>query len=195
MKQAIFIIFTSIIFSTISDSQTKWISDKSHSMINFSVSHFMISEVTGQFKDFTATMESSNNDFSDAKIDVTIKAKSVDTGTERRDNHLRSTDFFNAEVDSIITFTSSQIEKTGENTYKIYGVLNMRGISKEVELDTKFMGLIRGNRGTIAAFKATTSIARKEWGIAWNRVNETGVLTVGEIVDLTINIEFSEVIS
>jgi len=178
---------------TLLSAQTKWKVDKSHTMINFTVPHMVISEVSGQFKEFDATMETSEEDFTDAKIHVKIKAKSIDTGTQGRDNHLRSTDFFNAEVDSIITFESSKMEKIGSDTYKIFGTLTMRGVTKDVVLETKYKGKINGKRGMITAFKATTAINRKDWGLSWNRNIETGGLVVGESVDLTILIEFVEI--
>lgn len=193
MKQAAKF-FLALFFVTASSfGQTKWKDDKSHTMINFTVSHMVISEVSGQFNEFEALLESSKEDFSDAKINVSIKAKSINTGTAGRDNHLRSAEFFNADIDSIITFTSTKLEKVENNTYKIYGSLTMRGITKEVVLDTEFKGKIKGGRGTVAAFKATTTIARKDWGLNWNRNIEAGGLLVGEHVDLTILAEFVEV--
>lgn len=192
MKRILNIIIIVIFSAAASFGQVKWKADRSHTMINFTVPHMVISEVSGQFKDFDASMETSKEDFSDAKINVQIKAKSIDTGTNFRDNHLRSADFFNADVDSIITFVSSRIERTGLDAYKIYGSLTMRGISKEVVLDTKFKGKVKGGRGMVAVFKATTSIERKNWGLGWNRTIEEGGLLVGETVDLSILIEFTE---
>ncbi|MFA5833688.1 MAG: YceI family protein [Bacteroidota bacterium] len=192
MKQVVTMTLAILFISTTAFTQTKWKVDKSHTMINFSVSHMVISEVTGQFNEFDATMEATKEDFTDAKINVTIKTKSINTGTNSRDNHLRSADFFNADVDSNITFTSAKIEKTSNDTYKIYGSLTMRGVTKDVVLDTKYKGKIKGGKGMVSAFKATTSIARKEWGLGWNRTIESGNLLVGENVDLTIFIEFAE---
>ena len=107
MNKAARIIFLLFMVAMMTVGQTKWNVDKSHTMINFSVSHMMISEVTGQFREFDATLESAKEDFTDAKISVVIKSRSIDTGTNGRDKHLRSADFFNAEVDSNITFISS----------------------------------------------------------------------------------------
>jgi polyisoprenoid-binding protein YceI len=186
--------FTLVAVFTMSSlfAQTNWKVDKSHTMINFSVSHMVISEVTGQFKEFDATLETPNEDFTAAKINVAIKSKSIDTGTPGRDNHLRSADFFNADVDSTISFISSKVEKTGNDTYKVFGTLTMRGVTKDVVLDTKYKGKIKGMRGMVSAFKATATINRKDWGLNWNRTIETGGLVVGENVDLTIVVEFIE---
>jgi polyisoprenoid-binding protein YceI len=171
-------------------AQNQWKLDRSHSSINFAVSHLVISEVTGTFREFDAQMESSQEDFTDAKISVTIKAKSIDTGNEGRDRHLRNQDFFNADVDSNITFNSTKIEKQQNGKYKIIGLLTMRGISKEVVLDATYKGNVMTRKGMVAAFKAVTSIQRSEWGLTWNRAIESGGVVVGENVDLTINVEF-----
>lgn len=192
MKIKMLLVVVVLISSYSVFGQTKWKLDKSHTMINFTVSHMVISEVTGQFREFEATMESSNEDFTDAKINVTIKAKSIDTGTNGRDNHLRSADFFNAETDSLITFTSTKVEKVGGETYKIFGLLTIRGIQKEITLDAQYKGKIKGGRGTIAAFKATAPLPRKVWGLNWNRNIEAGGLLVGEVVHLSIVAEFVE---
>jgi polyisoprenoid-binding protein YceI len=170
-------------------SQTKWSMDRAHSYVNFSVAHMMISDVTGTFTQFDTNVESEKDDFSDAKILVTIKAKSINTGNEMRDKHLRSADFFNADVDSIITFNSTAIQKLSDKKYKITGDLTMRGVTKPVVLEAQYNGKIKGYKGMIAAFKATATINRKEWGLTWNRTIEAGGLLVGENVELTIVVE------
>ncbi|NUN69539.1 MAG: YceI family protein [Bacteroidetes bacterium] len=192
MKQLSLSLLLLLAVTSIVPAQNKWKVDKTHTMINFTVSHMVISEVTGSFNEFDATLENTKDDFSDAKINVAIKAKSIDTGTEGRDNHLRSADFFNAAVDSIITFVSTKVEKTGADTYKIHGTLTMRGVSKEVILEAKNKGKIKGMRGMVTAFKASTTINRKDWGLNWNRSIEAGGLLVGENVDLSILVEFVE---
>lgn len=170
-------------------SQTKWNADKAHSNINFTVSHMVISEVTGKFNDFDITMESKQKDFADAAVAVRIKTKSIDTGNERRDNHLRSADFFNADVDSVITFTSTKFEKKSETRYQITGMLSMHGITKPVVLDATYKGSISLQQGERIAFKATTTLHRADWGLTWNRAIESGGLLVGEDVELSINVE------
>lgn len=184
-------IFTAILILAFGmNAQTKWNVDKAHTNINFSVAHMVFSEATGMFKEFDAVMESAKDDFTDAKITVTIKAKSIDTGNERRDGHLRGADFFNADVDSIITFVSKKMEKLSDTDYKLTGSLTMRGITKDVTLDVKYKGKITTQNSNRIAFKATTTINRTDWGLKWNRTIETGGLLVGENVHLTINIQF-----
>lgn len=177
------------LFLATAQSQTQWTMDRAHSYVNFSVAHMMISDVTGTFTQFDTNVESEKDDFTDAKILVTIKAKSINTGNEMRDKHLRSADFFNADVDSIITFVSTNIQKQTEKKYKITGNLTMHGITKPVVLDAQYNGKIKGAKGMIAAFKATTTINRKEWGLNWNRTIEAGGLLVGENVEITIAVE------
>lgn len=171
-------------------AQTKWGLDRSHSYVNFSVSHMVISDVTGTFNEFDTVVESTADDFSDAKINVAIKAKSIDTGNEGRDKHLVSADFFNADKDSMVTFKSTKIEKVTSGKYKIYGELTMRGVTKPVVLDTQFKGKAKNPWGkTIAAFKANTTVNRKDWGLNWNKALEAGGVLVGENVDITIAVQ------
>jgi len=183
-------VFVLMIAATVT-AQNKWKIDKSHSNINFSVSHLVVSEVTGKFKDFSGTVESMKDDFSDMKLDIAIRANSVDTDEPKRDGHLKSPEFFNAAVDSIVTFKSTKVEKYGEGKFKVIGDLTMRGITKQVVLDAYLKGKTKNPWGqTVAIFKSNTTINRTEWGLKWNKGLEAGGLLVGENVDLTFNVEF-----
>ncbi len=171
-------------------AQTKWKIEKSHSNINFAVAHLIVAEVTGKFKEFSGTVESAKEDFSDMKLDVVIKANSIDTDEPKRDGHLKSPDFFNAAVDSIITFKSTKVEKTSEGKYKVTGDLTMRGVTKQVVLDAQLKGKTKNPWGQmVVIFKSTTTIDRTAWGLRWNKILEAGGLYVGENVDLTFNVE------
>lgn len=168
-----------------------WKSDASHSGISFSVSHLVISDVEGRFKEFEATMRGLKDDFTDAVIEVTVKPSSIDTDNEKRDNHLRSADFFDSDKFPEGTFQSTSIKKTGKDAYVIKGDLTLRGVTKPVELKAKLRGVAKDPWGaTRAGFKATTTIDRTEWGLTWNKALETGGLLVGNEVELTINVEF-----
>ena len=191
MKQFVVFVAALALIATSLSAQTKWSVEKSHSNINFSVAHLVVSEVTGKFKDFTGTVEAAKEDFSDMKVAITIKANSVDTDEPRRDGHLKSADFFNAAVDSIITFKSVKVEKVSDGKYKVTGDLTMRGVTKSVTLDAQLKGKTKNPWGqTIAVFRATSTIDRTQWGLKWNKGLETGGLLVGENVDLTFNVEF-----
>lgn len=174
------------------DLKKSWVIDVAHTNINFSVSHMVISEVTGTFKEFEGTVVTSKDDFSDAVIDVQIKAKSINTENNDRDNHLRSGDFFDAEKHPVLTFKSNGVQSNGNNKLIITGELTLRGITKTVVLDTKFKGQAVNPWGQIvAAFKATTIINRKEWGLVWNAALEAGGFLVGEEIELNLNIELN----
>ncbi len=175
------------------DVKKSWVIDIAHTNINFTVSHMVISEVTGTFKEFEGTVAASQEDFSDAIIDVQIKAKSINTESNDRDNHLRSADFFDAEKYPILAFKSTEVHSKGNHKLVITGDLTLRGITKQVVLDAKFKGQAVNPWGQIvAAFKATTVINRKEWGLVWNAALEAGGFLVGEDIELNLNIELNQ---
>lgn len=182
--------------STVTENITigkSWVIDAAHTNINFTVSHMVISEVTGTFKEFQGTVSASKEDFSDALIDVTINAKSINTENQDRDNHLRSADFFDAENHPVLSFKSTGVEVKGNGRLAITGLLNLRGISKTVVLDAKFKGQAVNPWGQIvAAFKASATINRKEWGLMWNAALEAGGFLVGEEIELTLNVELNQ---
>jgi len=172
---------------------TKWAIDKPHSNIKFSVTHLVISEVEGSFKDFDGTVEHTKPDFSDAKINFTIKVASIDTDNEKRNGHLKSTDFFDAEKFPEITFTSSSLKPLGSNKYELTGNLTMKGITKPVKFDVTYGGQMNIKDQVKAGFKAKTTINRFDYDLKWNAATETGGLVVSKEVDITINAELNQV--
>jgi len=191
MKKAplIFLILSLSTISLIAQNST-WKSDQPHSKVSFSISHMVISEVSGRFNDFEASMIQTKDDLSDSKLTATIKVKSIDTDNESRDKHLKSADFFDAEKYPEILFDSKSFEKTGKDTYKITGDLTMHGFTKPIVLDTKFNGFINDPWGNMrAGFKATGKLNRKDFDIKYNKIIEAGGLLIGENVDFTINME------
>lgn len=189
MKSILSLAVAALMLSTTS-AQTNWKVDKSHSNVDFTVTHLVISEVRGSFKDFDATFASEKADFTDMKLNATIKTASVFTDNERRDNHLRSNDFFNADSFPNITFKSTSVKKTGNDTYEILGDLTIRNITKPVVLATKYKGSVEAFGGSRVAFKATTSIDRFEFGTIWDKKIETGGLVVGKEVNITLSMAF-----
>ena len=174
-------------------SQTTWEVDKVHTNVLFNVSHMVVAEVTGSFKDFDATITNKKADYSDALAEMTIKVASISTDNEKRDAHLKSDDFFAAEKFPEITFKSKAFKKTGDNTYKITGDFTMRGVTKTIELDAKFKGEINDPWGnTKAGWKVTGTIDRTDYGVNWNKAIEAGGFVVGKTVDITINAEFAK---
>lgn len=190
MIKFLFAFFIGVMLFTAAHAQSVWKVDKTTSNVDFTVTHLLVSEVRGSFKDFTATFSSDKPDFSDMKLDATIKTASVFTDNERRDNHLRSNDFFNADSFPNITFKSTSVKKTGSDTYQITGDLTIRNITKPVVLETKYKGTVEAFGGTRVAFKATTTIDRFDFGTIWDRKMETGGLVVGKEVNITLLMTF-----
>jgi len=184
---ALFVTFLSI------NAQTKWNIDKAHSKVMFSVTHLVISEVTGEFKDFTGSIESSKDDFTDAKIDFTVLVNSVNTDSEQRDKHLKSDDFFNAEKYPQITFKGKSLKKVKGNNYKLTGDFTIRDVTKQVTLDVVYNGSVKDPWGnTKAGFKIIGNIDRFDYNLKWNSLIETGGAVVGKTVTMTINLELQK---
>jgi len=176
--------------SSSSGSAQTWKQDGAHSQVRFSVTHMVISEVTGDFKEFDVTLKQGSEDFSGSSLEAAIKTASVNTGNEMRDKHLRSDDFFNAEKYPLISFKSTSFEKTGKKTYKISGNLTIRDVTRPVVLDAEYTGQVTDPSGdTRAGFKAKTSINRYDFGVKWNKAIEAGGFVVSEDVDITLLME------
>lgn len=172
---------------------TKWTIDTAHSEINFKVKHLVISTVTGKFNSFDASLETSDENFEDASIYFEADINSIDTNNEDRDNHLKADDFFNAEEHPKLTFKSTSFKHLGDDHYKLIGDLTIRGNTKPVELDAVYGGTVQDLYGnTKAGFEVSGTINRKEFGLKWNGVTETGNLVVSEDVKLDLNVQFTK---
>jgi polyisoprenoid-binding protein YceI len=170
--------------------QTTWKMDPVHSNVEFTVTHMVISEVTGHFKDFSATLTQGKEDFSGSILSATIKTASISTDNDMRDNHLRSADFFDVEKFPEMTFKSTSFEKLGESDYRITGDLTMHGVTKSVVLNTKYNGQIKDPKGTVyVGFKAAGKVNRTEFGVKWNKALEAGGIMVSDNVDITLNVK------
>ena len=161
--------------------------DTMHTQIGFSVKHLVISTVRGNFRDFTGSIVHDPADLSKSSVTVNIKTASIDTGVQKRDDHLRSPDFFDTAKFPDLTFTSHRVSKQGEG-YVAHGTLTMRGVSKEVALPFTLAGPIKGMMGEqrIAA-EGIITINRRDWGLAWDKTLETG----GLVVSNEVKIEFA----
>jgi len=171
-------------------TQKAWMLDKSHSNVRFSVSHTLISEVDGEFRTFDAKVVSSSDDFNGAEVEFKADVASISTNNERRDGHLKSDDFFNAEQYPEINF-SGKIQKEGDH-YFLVGDFTIRDVTKKVKFDVKYNGQIEGRRGKVAGFKVTGTINRFDYGLKWNAAIESGALVVGKDVTITCNVELNE---
>lgn len=166
-----------------------WTIDTMHSEIGFKVKHLVISTVSGKFKNFEGTIEAEKDDFSDAKISFSADINSIDTGVEQRDQHLKSADFFEAEKFPSLTFESTSIDKDGDD-YKLTGNLTIKDITKPVTLKVELGGVGPDMYGqTIAGFEITGKINRKEFGLSWGAITETGGVVVSDDVKLVANVE------
>jgi polyisoprenoid-binding protein YceI len=175
------------------NAQTKWTVDKAHSKVQFTVTHLVISEVTGEFKSFDVTVESSKDDFTDAKIDFSADVNSISTDNEARDKHLKSDDFFNAEKYPKLTFKGKSFTKVGDKNYKLVGDLTIRDVTKEVTLDVVYNGSIKDPYGnTKAGFKITGEINRFDFNLKWNALIEAGGAVVSKTVKMIVNLELQK---
>ena len=164
--------------------------DPTHSEITFKVKHMMITNVSGSFTKFDATMESAEADFSDAEISFEADVNSINTNNEQRDSHLKSDDFFAAEKFPKLTFQSKKLVKKGEDAYVLTGNLNLRGTTKEVELAVEFGGTMTDPYGQMkSGFEINGTINRKDYGLTWGAVTEAGGIVVSDEVKLHLNVQ------
>ncbi len=167
-----------------------WNLDTSHSEVTFAVRHMMISTVRGEFNKFSGTIDFNEADPAKSTVDVSIDAASIDTRDEKRDGHLKSGDFFDAEKFPALTFKSTRVEKVSDNAGRVYGDLTIRDVTRPVVLDVEYAGQARSPWGTTSAgFSATTRINRKDFGLTWNVALETGGVLVGEDISIAIEAE------
>jgi polyisoprenoid-binding protein YceI len=170
-----------------------WQLDKSHSSVKFSVTHMMVSETEGNFKSFTGNVSAQKEDFSDLNADFSIQVKSINTDDEKRDGHLTSPDFFDAEKYPTITFKSASFKKVSEKSYKLAGELTMHGVTKPVTFDVKYNGTAKDPYGnTKAGFRASTVVKRSDFNISWNKVLDTGGFALSDDVQVFVNIELNK---
>jgi polyisoprenoid-binding protein YceI len=194
MKKGICLVFviTALFLVNSISAQGIWTVDPVHSKIGFSVTHLVISEVDGRFKDFKGTIVSGKPDFTDAKIDFTVDVASISTENDMRDKHLKSDDFFNAEKFPQMTFSSNSLKNVGGNKYVLEGDLKIRDVTKKVKFDVIFGGTMKDPMGnTRAGFKAIATINRFDYGLKWNALTETGGAVVSQDVNVTLNLEFA----
>jgi polyisoprenoid-binding protein YceI len=192
MKRLVVVFFALFAVTALVTAQSDWKFDKVHSSATFSVRHMVISNVSGNFKNFSVVLKSEKEDFSDATVEGTIQVASISTDNDTRDKHLKSDDFFNAEKFPEIKFKSTKFENLGDNKYKITGDLTMRDVTKEVIFDAVLNGTLKTDKGLLSAWKATTTINRFDYNLKWSKTIETGGLIVGQDVTITLNLELSK---
>jgi len=172
-------------------SATAWVytEDDAHSEVSFRVRH-IVTKVRGDFRDFDLRIVRDDEDPSASSVEFTARVASIDTENEKRDNHLRSADFFDVEAFPLMTFKSTSVEQVSDTEYSVTGDLTIRDVTKSVTLPVSFSGDIADAQGRVkAGFSASTRIDRREYGVTWNRPVDSGGLLLGDDVEITIEIE------
>jgi len=167
-----------------------WSVDTAHSSVGFAVRHMMVSNVKGSFDKFTASVVGTPADPAAAKISATIEVASVNTREPKRDDHLRSADFFDAAKFPQMTFTSTKVEKTSATTAKLTGNLTLRGVTKPVTLDVEYTPVVKSPWGkSVVGATATGKINRKDFGVNWSKSLDGGGLVVADEVTIQLELE------
>lgn len=170
-----------------------WLIDPTHSAVTFTVRHMVVAKVRGTFRAWRGDVRLDPADLTRSDIRVAIDVSSIDTGVGDRDTHLRSADFFDVERFPEMTFQSKRIEAAAKDRYRVLGDLTIRDVTREVTLDVELGGEAKdpwGNRRL--GFSARASIDRRDFGLVWNQVLETGGVLVGDRVDIDVDLEAVE---
>lgn len=172
-------------------TKEKWILDKAHSSVDFSVKHMMISKVKGTFHSFDATIEADPTDLTTANINFVVDLDSIDTRNQDRDGHLKSADFFDVENNPKMTFQSTKILKAGENQYDVTGNLTIRGVTRPETFRVEVVGISKNpmSGAETVGYEASGKINRSDYGLTWNAALETGGVLVGDEVNISIELE------
>ncbi len=170
-------------------TKTAWNFDPSHSMVEFSAKHLMITTVKGRITDVEGTIYTDEKDPKNSSVEVTLKAASIDTRTDQRDQHLRSADFLDVEKFPEIKFRSTRIEGDRQS-FKLSGDLTIRDVTKPITLDVEFGGRTRDPwGGERVGFSANGKIDRRDFGLTWNQALEMGGVAVGNNVKISLEVE------
>jgi polyisoprenoid-binding protein YceI len=175
--------------STTAQNKSVWHIDPDHSGIEFAIRHLMITTIKGQFSQYGARIDWDEDDLTQSSVVAHIDPNSMTTGNEYRDQHVRGPLFMHVENYPEMTFKSTRIERISDDEYKIYGDLTFLGVTKEVKLDTTYGGRdvhpVTGN--TVTGFEARTTINRKDFGMNFHQVLDSGRLALGDDVKIEIN--------
>jgi polyisoprenoid-binding protein YceI len=189
MKKALAFVLTLMLFIPAIHAEN-WTVDKTHSSVNFTVRHMVISKVHGSFDDFSGDIKFSEMDFENSSVTFTVDMASVDTDNEKRNGHLKSPDFFDVEKFPTMTFNSKKIIKGEGNMFKLVGDLTIKGVTKEITFDCEFGGVVKLSEGNAkAGFSADTTINRQDFKVEWSNTLDGGGLVVSDDVDISIEIE------
>ena len=172
----------------------KWEIDLAHSSVGFSVRHMVITKVHGKFAKWSGSLDLDLSDITKSSVSAAIDATSIDTGEAQRDGHLRSADFLDVENHPSIEFKSSRIEKVSGERFRIPGRLKIRGVERDITLDGELLGRGKDPWGNEkVGFSADAKLSRKDFGLEWNQVLETGGVLVGDAVEIHIELQAKKV--
>jgi len=167
-----------------------WDVDSAHSASQFAVKHLMVSTVRGQFGKTTGSVQWDGQDYKTVVAEATIDATTIDTREPKRNEHLKSADFFDVAKFPTITFKSKRVEGVSGDRFKLVGDLTMRGVTKEVVLDVEATPVVKGARGeSRVGASATGRINRQDFGVSWSRTLDAGGLVVANEVDIVLDLE------
>jgi len=171
-----------------------WNIDTTHSSVSFAVRHMVFAKVRGRFANWSGTVELDADDLTRSRAVVEIDAASIDTGVAARDEHLRSPDFFDVARSPKLRFESTKMERVDGNRYTLHGKLTIRDVTRDVAIAVEYGGQAKDPWGNQrAAFSATASIDRREFGLTWNQALETGGVLVGEKIEIELEVQAVQV--
>ena len=192
MKKTIAAAISIALAMTTSAFGADWQIDTDHSAANFSIQHMAISKVKGTFDKVSGKLEFHESGPNPFTLEIVIDPVSVDTGVEKRDTHLRSGDFFDVKQYPFINFISEKVSPTGNGTYEVEGKLTMHGVSKSIKVALEGLQQeVKDPWGNVRkGAQVTADINRKDFGIVYNAVLESGNLLIGETADVSVDLEF-----
>lgn len=194
MKKSLAVLGLAALIAPAALAADTWSIDRAHSEVSFQVRH-IVTNVRGSFKEFEGTIVTDAARPEASSVEFKIKAASIDTQNEKRDQHLRTPDFFAVEQFPEITFKSTAVKPTGQDSFDVTGNLTMRGVTRQVVLPVKFLGAMKDPwGGEKAGFELGTTLNRKDYGINWNKAMDQGGFLLSDDVKVTVNLEVGKVV-
>ncbi|MDF1545804.1 MAG: YceI family protein [bacterium] len=190
IKRIVLLMAVVLVAGLVSANAATWNVDQTHSSVGFKVRHLVVSKTSGVFTDFAGSVEFDGENLAAGSAELTVQVTSVDTDDEKRDNHLRSADFFDVENHPTMSFKSTKVVPGTGSEFQLVGDLTMKGITKEVTFDCDFNGVMDdpwGNKR--AGFSAKTKIDRQDFDVSFSKALETGGLVVGNEVEIMLELE------
>lgn len=178
--------------ATLYAQETEWKADKAHSKIKFVAIHMGITEVEGQFNEYTVAVSTNREDFTNAYVEVNIQAQSIESGNSKRDDHLRSDSFLDVNKFPEIQFSGQLVKNSSDEHYKLKGDLTIKDVTRPVELDVDYKGTVDAMGAVRAGFKITGTIDRFDYHVDWNKTFTKGFV-VGRDIEIVCDVELNKV--